>query len=102
MADVIIGSPEWYADLAQFGDTISTISGCKNSIEVYFSQIQEALTYLEGYWQSPAGSTYSDAQQALSAAGSGMIHTLGGILDTMNTTMQNYQLAEQDNTSNFS
>jgi WXG100 family type VII secretion target len=98
---IVIGSDEWYVDLAQFGDAITTVSGCQNSIEVSFSQIQESLNYLESYWQSPAGSTYAATQQALIGAASQLLSVLGQILGAMNTTMQNYQQAEQANASNL-
>jgi WXG100 family type VII secretion target len=101
MSTITIGSGEWYVDLAQYRDAITTVSGSHNSIEVYFSQIQESLNYLESTWQSPAGSTYAAAQQELTSAASQLVSALGQMLDYMKTTMQNYELAEQANASNL-
>jgi uncharacterized protein YukE len=102
MTEVIIGSTEWYADLAQFSDAINTVTLSQSVIQLVFAECQETLNTLEGTWQSPAGSSYAAAQQTITSVAGQLVAALGQILTAMNTTMANYQQSDQTNSSNLS
>jgi uncharacterized protein YukE len=71
-------------------------------IQEEFSAGQTILGLLEPTWQSPAGLTYSAAQQAITSGAGQLVEALGQIVAAMNTSMANFQQADQTNSNNLS
>jgi WXG100 family type VII secretion target len=101
VSDVVIGSTEFKADLDQFSAAITQVSQAQDGIVESFQQLRNELANAESTWQSPAGTTYSDAQQVLNDSISQTLDVLDQIVSRMKVTLQNYQQAEQANTQNL-
>jgi WXG100 family type VII secretion target len=101
VSDVVIGSTEFKADLDQFNAAITQVSQAQDGIVESFRQLRNELANVESTWLSPAGTTYSDAQQVLNSSISQMLDVLDQMVSRMKVTLQNYQQAEQANTQNL-
>jgi uncharacterized protein YukE len=98
---IIIGSPEFEADLEQFRNTISSVESRKSDIEDLFGQMMALLSGLFDSWTGPAGIGLQFNLPPLQDAGKNAVNVIGDTITAMKTTLHNYELAETVNTKNL-
>jgi uncharacterized protein YukE len=96
---IVIGSPEFQADLKAFAHAITTVTEQRDALLSYSKSLIEQFTVIEAAWQSPAGTTFPPLQRELADSFATLNEVLDAMILKMKATEANYRDAEAANTA---
>jgi WXG100 family type VII secretion target len=101
MAQTDITPAEFKVDVEQLAEAIQIAGGRRDAIKLKVEALNSALTAAEGFWHSPAGTSFVAVQAEFTQ----YMQTLNDLLDEMVQRMtaahQQYVDVENQNTANF-
>ena len=101
MATTTLTPAEFKVDMAQFAQAITTVSQDRDTIEADITQLKALFTQVEQAWISPSGATFIAVQDKFNSAVDELSTLLNQMIQRMQTTYNNYLVAETKNYNNL-
>ncbi|MFE0462669.1 WXG100 family type VII secretion target [Kitasatospora sp. NPDC058965] len=92
---------EFKVDVEQLGEAIQIVGGRRDDIRLKVEAIDSAFKAAEGYWRSPAGSSFATFQAEFDRTMQSLDELLDEMVRRMTAAHDQYVEIEQVNTANF-
>ncbi|WP_031517968.1 WXG100 family type VII secretion target [Streptomyces sp. NRRL F-5123] len=99
---VVMTAKSWTVDLAQMADAITFVKSQYDLIDTYRDTISSEISKVESAWKSPAAATFTDTADNVKSALDNLYWLVGGVVDQLQQTHDNYLQAEQAANKNLS
>ncbi|WP_251491363.1 WXG100 family type VII secretion target, partial [Actinacidiphila cocklensis] len=99
---VVMTPKSWTVDLAQMAEAITFVKSQYDLIDTYRDTISGEIGKVESAWTSPASASFTDTADKVKSALSNLYWLVGGIVDQLQQTYDNYVQAEQAANKNLS
>jgi uncharacterized protein YukE len=98
---VVMTAKSWSVDLEQLSTSTQMVQDIRAAISDAYLRIKFQYLEIMAAWQSPAGQSFDEVTSTIDRAMGQLDLVIATVIGAMQESHQNYQQAEQANTSNF-